>query len=246
MGFSFANLTRWLLIAGVALAVAYSAEAQHAGRRPGQAILFSSADDDGVSSNMPSLTAKPPGLLDFANAVQSPPRNSGDSSGAEPLPEPQTPAISPAQAQQMQRLLDERKNWALLTPEQILGLPTPEKILGIAGSRRLRPAEERDGRGAICMKGRTSCAPARTMSIYGAADSASRRDFSGDQEPQVISGFWTPAGGRPGNSALMEQFIGRDAGQPRRFRPGAEKRLAEIIHPARSRRPDPRRSSKPP
>ena len=31
----------------------------------------------------------------------------------------------------MQKLLDDRKNWTLLTPEEILGVPTPEKILGV-------------------------------------------------------------------------------------------------------------------
>jgi hypothetical protein len=206
MGFSFANLMRWLLPAGVALVVAYTAEAQHAGQRPGQAILFSSADDDNVSSNMPSLVAKPPGLLDFANAVQSPAANLGAASETEPQPGPQTPAISPAQAQRMQRLLDERKNWALLTPEQILGLPTQEKILRIP---------DRDAFGQP--KNETVVAQyyerqqqlrARTNNDnYGAADSAPRWDFSGSQELPMNPSIWTPAGGRTGNSPLMNQFL---------------------------------------
>ena len=204
MGFSFANLTRWLLAAGVAGAVAYAAEAQHAGRRPGQSILFSSADGDDVSSNMPSLTAKPPGLLDFANAVQSPTPKSGAASESETLPEPQTPAISPAQAQRMQRLLDERKNWALLTPEQILGLPTQEKILGITDRDALgRPKNE-----TVVEQYDERQEQARTRTNndnYGAADLAQRRRFSGSQDLQMNPGIWTPAGGRPGNSALMNQ-----------------------------------------
>ena len=130
MGFSFANLTRWLFFAGVALAVANAAGAQPAGRRLGQPILFSSVDDDGVSSNMPSLAPKPPGMLDLANAVQSPDAHSEATSQTESLPTP-PPSISPAQAQQMQRHLDERNNWALRTPEQNLDLPTQKKILGI-------------------------------------------------------------------------------------------------------------------
>ena len=131
MAFGFANLVRWAVVAGVALAAASPACAQSAGRRPGQAILFSTTDDDDVSSNMPSLAAKPPGMLDFANAVQSPPSAKSDAAPETELLPPQTPAISPAQAQQMQRLLDKRKNWALLTPEEIFNLPTPEKILHV-------------------------------------------------------------------------------------------------------------------
>ena len=206
MGFSFANLTRWLLIAGVTLAAAYAAQAQHAGRRPGQAIIFSSADDDDVSSNMPSLAAKPPGMLDFANTVQSPVLKFGAASETEPQPGPQTPAISPAQAQRMQRLLDERKNWALLTPEEILGLPTQGKIPGVP---------DRDAFGQP--KNKTVVAQyyerqeqlrARTNNDnYGAPDSAPRWDFSGSRELPMNPNIWTPAGSRPGNSALMNQLL---------------------------------------
>jgi len=206
MGFSFVNLTRRLLPAGMALAVAYTAAAQQAGRRPGQAILFSSADDDNVSSNMPSLTAKPPGALDFANAIQSPAANSGAASDTEPPPEPPMPIISPAQAQRIQHLLDQRKNWALSTPEEILGVSAQEKIPGI---------QDRDAFGqpkneSVVMRyyERQEQSRSRTnIDNYGAADSAPHRDFSGGQESQVNPNMWTTAGGRPENSALVDQVL---------------------------------------
>jgi hypothetical protein len=205
MGFSFSNLMRWLLPAGVALAVACTAEAQHAGRRPGEAILFSSADDDDVSSNTPSLAAKPPGLLDFANAIQSPASKFGGASDTEPPPVP-LPAVSPAQAQQMRRLLDERKNWALLTPEEILGLPTPEKILGIPDRDALgRPKNE-----TVMAQYYERQEQSRTRTNndnYGAADSASRWGISDSPELQMNPNIWTPAGSSPGNSVLMNQFL---------------------------------------
>jgi hypothetical protein len=207
MGFSFANLTRWVVVAGVALAAASPAHAQRAGRRPGQSILFSPTDDEGVSSNTPSLTAKPPGSWDFANAVQSPAQGSSVSSETGLLPEPLPPAISPGQARQMQQLLDERRNWALLTPEQILGLPTQEKILGIAD----RDAFGQPKNETVVMRyvERQDQLRSRTNTVnYGAADPASRRDFSGGTEPQVNSDFWNPAGAKPGNPGLMEQLTG--------------------------------------
>jgi hypothetical protein len=205
MGFSFANLTRWLLLAGVALAAAYTAQAQHAGRRPGQAILFSSADDDNVNSNMPSLAAKPPGMLDFANAVQSPGSKSAAVSETETVPVP-PPAVSPAQAQQMRRLLDERKNWALLTPEEILGLPTQKKILGIpdrdaSGQPKNETVADKYYERQVQSRARTN------NDNYGAADPAPRWDFSGSQELQMNPNIWTPAGSKPGNPALMDQFL---------------------------------------
>ncbi|MGA2853936.1 MAG: hypothetical protein ABSE90_07395 [Verrucomicrobiota bacterium] len=199
-------MTRWLFIVGATLAVACSTEAQRAGRRPGQSIIFSSADDEGVSSNVPSLAAKPPELPDFVTTVQSPAMNFGAKSQSDPLPEPQRPAISAGQVQQMRRLLDERKNWALLTPQEIFGLPTQEKILGV---------QDRNTFGQL--KNETVVAEyyerqeqlrARTNGgNFGAADATPHWDLSGGRELQTESGVWTP-GGRVENSALlMNQFL---------------------------------------
>jgi hypothetical protein len=206
MGFSFANLTRWLTIAGVALAVAGSAQAQPAAGRPGEAILFSPAVDDDVSSNLPSLAAKPPGLMDFVNAIPSPAATFGDTSETGPLPAPPPPSISPAQIQQMQRLLDERKNWALLTPEEIFGLPAPEKITGHPD----RDAFGRPKNGTVEMQfyERQEQLRVRTNNYNDGADAVTARgDFSDGQEPPMNPNIWAPAGSRPENPALINQFL---------------------------------------
>jgi hypothetical protein len=206
MGFSLANLTRWMLPAGLALAAACSVMAQGPGRRPGQAILFSSADDGGGTSNMPSLTAQPAGLPDFANVVQSPSVNFDTASRGESLPAPQTPAVTPDQARQMQRLLDERKNWALLTPGEILGLPTPEKILGI--SDRDAFGQPKNETVTLRYFERQEQSRVRTnVDNSGAEDAASRRDFSGSLKPQMDAALWIHAGGGLEKSAMMNQFL---------------------------------------
>jgi hypothetical protein len=41
------------------------------------------------------------------------------------------PAANPVSAAQWRKFLDGKKNWTLMTPEEILGVPTPEKILGL-------------------------------------------------------------------------------------------------------------------
>jgi len=217
MDFCLSNLNRWLLIAAVAAVVAFSAHAQQTGRRPGQAIIFSSPDGDEISSNMPSLAAKLPGLLDFANTVQSAAPNFNTPSESEPLPPPQQPALSPAQVQQMRRLLDEQKNWALLTPEQILGLPTQEKILGVP---------ERDAFGQPKNEtvveqfyDRQEQLQARTNNYanYGGADSEPHWGPPDKQELQMNPNILAPAGSRLGNSTLLNQFLngkpGNGAGQ---------------------------------
>lgn len=44
---------------------------------------------------------------------------------------PPPSAVSAATAAQWRQFLDGKKNWTLMTPEEILNVPTPEKILGI-------------------------------------------------------------------------------------------------------------------
>jgi len=154
---------------------------------------------------VPSLAAKPPGLMDFANAVQSPVASFGDAPETAPLPAP-PPPISPAQVQQMQRLLDERKNWALLTPEEIFGLPAPEKIPG----RPDRDAFGRPKSGTVVMQyyERQEQLRVRTNDYsFGAETLAAHGDFSDGQEPPMNPNIWAPAGSRPENPALINPFL---------------------------------------
>jgi hypothetical protein len=47
------------------------------------------------------------------------------------LPGSPPPVFYNANPQQWQKFLDNKKNWTLMTPEEVLGIPTPEKILGV-------------------------------------------------------------------------------------------------------------------
>jgi hypothetical protein len=62
-------------------------------------------------------------------AFGSSPDNNAMSRGAP------APVFSNPNAALWQKALQDRKNWALMTPEQILGIPTPESILGVANQR---------------------------------------------------------------------------------------------------------------
>ena len=106
----------------------------------------------------------------------------------------------------MQQLLDERKNWAFLTPEQILNLPTPEKILNIPD----RDAFGQSKNETVMAQyyARQDHLRARTnLDNYGAAVSAPRWGLLKSRDLPMDPNIWTPAGGRPGNSALMDQFL---------------------------------------
>ena len=131
MDFSFAYLKRVLPLAAAVLVAVFSAQAQRSGLGPGQSILFSSPESDTVFSNMPSLSPKPPESLDFGGTLRAPQPFSFSGPPVDMPLLPGVPVVSPAEALQMQDLLDKRKNWMLLTPAEILGATTPEKILGI-------------------------------------------------------------------------------------------------------------------
>jgi hypothetical protein len=129
MDFCFANLKRLLFLAGMAIAI-YSAQAQPAAQA-GQPIIFSTPDNYGAS-NAPSLSAPSPMASGLPDANQAPVFNFNSiPQGNANLPAPQAAATSPDDFARLQKLLDERRNWALLTPAEVLGIPTPEKILGL-------------------------------------------------------------------------------------------------------------------
>ena len=121
------NSKLWLsvvLMAGVAVS---DVDAQ-------QKIIFSKPADDNIAdkanSFMPPSSQRSGGAGSF-NAP-TPFFNGSTAESYDNLPgSPTTSTISPAEAMRWKKALDARKNWTLLTPEEILGVPTPEQILGL-------------------------------------------------------------------------------------------------------------------
>jgi hypothetical protein len=204
MDFSLPNPRLWLLLAGAAGMVALSAPAQ-ASRREGQSILFSSPDNDEVATNVPSLSAKPPVLSGFAAAVQAPVFNFQPVPQTAPLPMPSAPMVSAAGAAELQRQLDERKNWTMLTPEEILGLPTPEKMLGLperddAGQPKNETVAER-------FFERQESQHNASTNNNAAGNSTAQWNLSDSQPRPFNPASSIPANNYPGNTTLMDQFL---------------------------------------
>ena len=130
MGSSFANLKWRLLLAVAMVAVVLPAGAQRMARS-GRRLMLSAPESDTVSSNAPSLTPNAPDMPDFSDTIQAPGSSFNAPYDAKPLSAPVAPAISPAEAARLQALRDKSKNWMIMTPEEIMGVPTPEEILGI-------------------------------------------------------------------------------------------------------------------
>ena len=92
-----------------------------------QAIQFSKPanQDPTAAANafLPSSARKSPGAFNAPNSFFG--------NGDDMMPSIPPPVMPNPNAAQWQRVLQERKNWTLMTPEQILGVPTPESILGL-------------------------------------------------------------------------------------------------------------------
>jgi hypothetical protein len=119
--------SRWLAV--FAAAAAFSAPAQ-------ETIIFSKPAD------LPAKKANSflPNSSLHAGDFNAPRQLFNDYTPSLPAPQPLFRANDPS----AQDALNRRKNWTLLTPEQILGIQTPEEVLGIAdrtGEKKL-PIEE--------------------------------------------------------------------------------------------------------
>src|SRR5450432_2914963 len=123
MDFHPPNL-KWLLLVMAMGAMAMPAGAQQSG----QSIIFSSPRIEEAQPATPSLAPdnSQPGIL--PGTLQAPVMFFNLNPPNDRLSLPTAPGLSPQQ-QRMQKLLADRKNWTLMTPEEILGGTTTEKML---------------------------------------------------------------------------------------------------------------------
>jgi hypothetical protein len=99
-----------------------------AAQQSGQSIIFSSPQNDDIQSVTPSLVqpALPSSLPSAMQAPVSPFSYNNIPENFATLPSPQA---NSAQQQRMKKMLDDRKNWTLMTPEEMFGVTTTGKPL---------------------------------------------------------------------------------------------------------------------
>jgi hypothetical protein len=95
-------------------------------QQSGQPIIFSPPQTDDAQSAAPSLAAQNPETPVLPDALQAPvPVFQIRVPNSRLMP----PQVNSSDQQRMQKMLEERKDWTLMTPAEMLGVTTTEKLL---------------------------------------------------------------------------------------------------------------------
>jgi hypothetical protein len=96
-------------------------------QQSGQPIIFSPPQTDDAQSAAPSLAAQNPETPVLPDALQAPVSVFQIGTPNSRLMPP--PQVNSSDQQRMQKMLEERKDWTLMTPAEMLGVTTTEKLL---------------------------------------------------------------------------------------------------------------------
>ncbi|HOS74250.1 MAG TPA: hypothetical protein PKW12_03165 [Verrucomicrobiota bacterium] len=117
--------------AALLLAAGLGGQAQAAGRSAGRPIQFTPARSDEVLTNLHQLSNKKDSLKRLEEDLNAPLQSLAPRGALEGVParvsRPSAP--SAVQSKRARELLERRKNWIFMAPEDIIGNPTVEQVL---------------------------------------------------------------------------------------------------------------------
>lgn len=127
------NWRRVVCLAGVMAGVAIHAPAQSQGR--GRAIEFSEPRSEVTATNLDQTTAKKSSLRSLEQAVKKPfdvfdPLGTG-SETFRPQQRPLNPNQPNFKSKKAREMIERRKNWVFLTPEEMNGIEKPEEMMNV-------------------------------------------------------------------------------------------------------------------
>lgn len=190
--------------------------AHAADRRRGRPIEFSSPSSDEVTTNLNQLTSKKDGLKqleeDFYRPLQSfSPKSSLDGVVA---PIPRTPTAPVIQSKRVKELLERRKNWVFMRPEDLVAEPTVEGILkapdfGMDGREKTdsRSVEQFYQRLATKRPAASRLDQSKEDDLFGSVRKSSSSDETGAHDDSIL-----PYGLKESVEALRNKFEPDKAG----------------------------------
>ena len=157
--------------------------------RADEPIVFSTPKDNLTEKANAFMEQQPHKLSGSYNAPKSvfegEPRTDFDILPGYKKPRP----LSPDELREMDKNLDQQKNWALMTPEEILGVPTAEKILGIPDADQNLSVTERYFKRQDRLRNASATnALARAGSLNG-QDEGAFQNWRGEQKKNSTDGF---------------------------------------------------------
>ena len=131
MSFRFTSIHIGLAAATLVLSGVLVGNAQTGRKERGRSIEFSLPKSDEVTTNLHQLTNKKDSLRELEEDLYKPLQSFSPKGSLEGVtaPPPRTPSSSPIQSKRVKVLLERRKNWAFMSPEDLIGAPTVEDVL---------------------------------------------------------------------------------------------------------------------
>src|ERR1035437_414455 len=127
---SFLNFRLIAVLAGMALGAVVSAHGQGPPSQRYVPIQVADPNQDTVSSNLSQLTMKNSALKNLEEDLKKPFEffDNNDPLNGVSLPPMRQPAGPVVRSKRAKELLERRRDWYLLTPEEMLGVPKAEDI----------------------------------------------------------------------------------------------------------------------
>jgi hypothetical protein len=209
MNFCRADFRMPLLAAALSM-VFLSAAAQNGAQPLSKSIIFSAPAGENAGTNAPLLVPRLSDRPNLASELQ-PPVSVFDAqipAPSDPFPEPpRAPMLSRAEARQLQKMMDERENWALMTPAEILGVDTSGKAFR---TPEQEAADDKENNLTVTerfLERQQQSHTAATNGYYG-GNSSSDWDFSRDQGGFTNGSSHDSEGfGLPGASQILDRFF---------------------------------------
>jgi hypothetical protein len=131
MSFRFSSLQICLAAATLVLSGVLVGNAQTGRKERGRPIEFSLPKSDEVTTNLHELTSKKDSLKQLEEDLYKPLESFSPKSSLDGVlvPPPRTPSAPAIQSKRVKELLERRKNWVFMSPEDLVSAPSVEDVL---------------------------------------------------------------------------------------------------------------------